>query len=958
MFPRTRPDAFVSSLQDSSNTGIETIGELIDTSAPGSYIEDGSVYDYEPEFVYRIPLSDRERLGNVDSSGTMKAVKLSQVSALHFDAVLSEDLVVTNFVGIAGTSEHSPNGVYPAGTLLETIIIDMLTAGATVYDVAKMLPDVKIEAEYQKNGDNFNALSDGQTIEVVESDVIRIRYRFVFYDGKYIPVNGYDSSLFEQYNNIPDNSTYYDASGPFLWAGSSPNSLKFVNITDGSIQDIFNPVQNYDYTNILGDASAGTKVYEIRVDYTVAQSLPYKSNNTRSDCSIEAGTCDNRLRFIIRSAGAAVYDVYAQTPQELGTWSSPHIKGFMFNEEYPKSRIEARNRENVLYDGTNLWSGDDIEFALRRYYNSSLVIQEEIHGQDGGEDCSVFGPVFGLMECGRFLPLTGYPLSVFATNNHANYVNLYNGFVNADCRYSAPVEISLMKQGSNQPLRTVSLSYNNINMLKKKAVVKDDTIVSYYSVLENYVGPFLTYDNIPDGIYYLQARIPYSASNVIPKRSDNTNSSVNITAGELIINTDNITVRRDIDVIANSPTPTIHWMAFGLDASDAYDNHHYTNGETAPYSVLDSSFTLIAASLTTGDFRAEDSLIYTNAIFGDNNHNPGAVNGILDAACDFQNGLIFLWKDINTGYCETANVLMGLTNYPYIQVNDTDSILTQGANSFTLRGRHYGSSQRPKKFSTKYSTHLIGEESIQSADFILNVAPAQYYRLTITTSPYGTAGQIRTRIDGNSWTPWSYDYTYNDLQAGTSIEADVSVAPGYQFVEWESNEISSINHRTSYPIQFTAINGSAAVTAIFREILETDHHFILVDTTDPLGQQYSSVQDILSNARQIFFNDIISDSDFANNNFIKYCNYFGIGSNWNTFMIMAPVEYTRAAIYVNSNLQNVTYTVVPPIGDNNGLPYDTGGTIKYRIFAANGGSYAGYGINAIQLSKTGSLSPL
>ena len=134
LFPRTRPDAFVSCLQDSVNTGIETIGELIDSSTPGTYTIDGSVMDYEPEFIYRIPVSDVEALGNTDSSGTLKAVKLTQVSALHFNAVLSQDFTVTNGVGDATLGK-----TYAAGTLLETIIIDMLSGGA-VPDVTRELP--------------------------------------------------------------------------------------------------------------------------------------------------------------------------------------------------------------------------------------------------------------------------------------------------------------------------------------------------------------------------------------------------------------------------------------------------------------------------------------------------------------------------------------------------------------------------------------------------------------------------------------------------------------------------------------------------------------------------------------------------------------------------------------------------------------------------------------------------
>lgn len=149
LFPKTKPSAFVSDLYDSSATGINTIGELIDSSIPGEYRDpatDTSV-DYEPEFIYRIPRkgSDSALLG--EQNGTLKAVKLTQVSALHFDARLTENITVSYQVGQATIGKE-----YPAGTLLENIIRDMLTGGASIYDVKRNLPSMRVGEFWHENG--------------------------------------------------------------------------------------------------------------------------------------------------------------------------------------------------------------------------------------------------------------------------------------------------------------------------------------------------------------------------------------------------------------------------------------------------------------------------------------------------------------------------------------------------------------------------------------------------------------------------------------------------------------------------------------------------------------------------------------------------------------------------------------------------------------------------------------
>lgn len=929
LFPRTRPDAFVSSLQDSDNTGIETIGELIDSSTPGTYIQDGETVDYEPEFVYRIPVSDCEALGGTDASGTLKAVKLTQVAALHFNAILSHDFTVENPVGDATLGK-----VYTAGTLLEDIIIDMLSGGS-IYDVGRVLPGAQFMVEYTNDGQTYNSIASGDVIEVNAGDSIKVRYQFTFTDGKYIPVTGYALDLFQANNDIAENTGYYNDLGvdSYLAAGTNPIRMQFKCQGESSpITSITDPVSGSLYgPDTIEQIPIGDKVYVITVDYSAGVSTPYKSNNTPS-AKIAEGICGNPFTFTVRGAQVQVYDVYGRSPRDI----SGTTTGFSFNQ-----RLAAKNQYDIS-NGTNtgLWTDDGLVIGLTKYFDNTVGPYDEIHHNTNGDDTSVYGPVFSELSTGRFYPNSGYPAATFSNYNSHIGVSADPDYVPAGCNYTSPVSIGLYRQGGSSPITTKTVAYNGVvgktmtkNIDSKSSNIAQDQGVtltlSYYAALEYYEDSVINAQNITTaGKYYLKATLPYTASSIHAKKSDNTDSNVSITANGIEFISDYIEIQEEIDVSMNAPKVEI------LDIS--INGRSYANGDTVEYGAFDANKgAVITFRYIDGNYMSSNTTKYTNAQF--NTNNPGAVNGILDAGCN-PDGNFYLWLDsTNTGRYTTVESQTATITYPLTNMAGT------GRRVFSIVGSHTATQVSPKKKSTRESSNIIEANSMGSEGYMLNFAGAQTRTLTAIANPSnGGTVQINSGVAISSVSA--------DIMPGSSVTLTASANNGFAFTKWQSSN-TSIGESTSNPWNITMPNGNATVNAIFAQPTD-NYHFVMVTTNDTNvnGTTYNTVDELLdlTHLRQSHFDNTANS---LSDPYTNTTGYSGVGSGRSVFVIAAPVEYKSAKIYVGGSDQGLTFTLVPSTESMNGIPYSTGGTVKYRLFKYRCMTPSGYNIDRVELRQ-------
>lgn len=928
LFPRTRPDAFVSSLQDSDNTGIETIGELIDSSTPGTYIQDGETIDYEPEFVYRIPVSDCEALGGTDASGTLKAVKLTQVAALHFNAILSHDFTVANEVGDATLGK-----VYTAGTLLEDIIIDMLSGGS-IYDVGRVLPGAEFMVSYTSDGTTYTSIAPNSVIAINAGDTIKVKYQFTFLDGKYIPVTGYTLEQFQANNDIAENAGYYNDLGvdSYLAAGCSPTSLTLTRKNAPTPIDTHtNPTSGSEYGPVELERSAvGDKIYVISVDYSAGVSSPHKSNNALSD-KIPAGTCANKFTFTVRGVQVQVYDVYGRSPRDLGGTAT----GFSFGQ-----RLVAKNQYDIS-NGTNtgLWTDDNLVIGLTKYFDNTVTPYDEIHHDTNGDDTSVYGPVFSNLIAGRFYPNSGYPADTFSDYNSHIGVSADPDYVPAGCNYTSPVIIGLYRQGSSSPIASKTIAYNgttgktvtkNIDA-KSPNIAQDQGVnltLAYYVALEYYGDCLINAQNITTaGKYRLKATLPYTASTVHAKKSDNTDSSVSITANAIELTSNDIDILEEIDV--NKSTPAIEI----LDISIAGTAYH--NGDTVSYGAYDANKNAIVRfQYTDGNYRSSNTTKYTNDQF--NTNNPGATNGVLDAGCD-PSGNFYLYLDsANTGNYTTVE--SQIATIPYSLTN-----IGTGRKEFTVGGNYTDAQNTPKKKSTRNSSNVINASSVLSAGFVLNFSGAQTRTLTAIADPSnGGKVQINSGVPNTTVSA--------DIMPGSSVTLTASANNGFAFTKWQSSN-TSIGESTSNPWVITMPNGNATVNAIFSQPTD-NYHFVMVTTNDTNvnSTTYNTVDELFSQAHLAQSHFDITQNTIPNP-YVNNSTYNGVGANAKVLVIAAPVEYKSAKIYVNGTDQMLTFTLVPTANSMNGIPYTTGGDVKYRLFKYRSLYTTGFNINKVELSQ-------
>lgn len=496
LFPRTRPDAFVSCLYDSSAVGITTIGELIDTS----YMDPSAAWEtemgWEPEFIYRLNPEQNRVTGDV--FGTMKAAKISQIPGLKFDAVLSEDLSVTNIVGIAGEPDNPncPNGIYPAGTLLETIIIDILTRGASIYDVIKYVSKCNFTVSL-----GSQTITNSQTLELEEGTQYVLDYGFVYTDGSFGPSSSYTN--FAEMNSTGSNAPHFR--NGILWADSSISEIK-VTEAGTAIDRHQNP--DCDYSNrptiTWNDepehcsitVKPGTKVYKIQVFYTANQSSPKKSNGDNSAQSLSAGS--HEFTFTINAIGAK--DVTPHNPvitRNDSNITDPHTliinsTGSTYTDIVVKSMYDLQHPEE---EPTGIWVGDDVSLA-------SSVVRKFFDGY--------------------FTPNTGYDVDLFNTNNNTTGGKLSAGNI----------------------INAAYLDASSVAFTFENNIVKVEQSVPLYGVSSSNT---------------VHLNMNYAGSTVTPKKSNNQDSDVIVEAGTIQL-TGTFNASTDKDVNKYNPNVSIYEM--------------------------------------------------------------------------------------------------------------------------------------------------------------------------------------------------------------------------------------------------------------------------------------------------------------------------------------------------------------------------------------------------------------
>lgn len=944
LFPRTKPSALVSDLYDSSATGINTIGELIDSSIPGEYrdpVTDTSV-DYEPEFIYRIPRegSDSALLG--EQSGTLKAVKLTQVSALHFDARLTENITVSYQVGQATIGKE-----YPAGTLLENIIRDMLTGGASIYDVKRNLPGISFDISYSSDGIDYYSLINDQTITAnIGETGYKVKIKFLFTDGSYGQTVGYTDALFTSLNNTSENSQWFvpgdptaiPPTHPYLEAGSIPSmvSLKHEGTSDFSYN---NPTSGAEYIASIPAITSGTRTYVITVNYTAAQSTPYKSDALPSSNTIGAGAKD--FIFKVTGVNVQVYDVEVGDMPSMRVGEFWHENGYIGVDVYDRNYTPATDNANLIlkskYDvqensSTGIWTGDSVSlFTKKSLYPSwtYTVGGEPVIMQLADTSYPVVSPVLYYID-GDFKPESGYPAELFQQYNPlASADSLY-----AQCNLTENPSIGIYKDNTEVYIQQTPYSTKVAKVIS--AIDPDVSVTREYALWFNGTsGTLMDTENITltsSGTYTLKFKVPYTANTIIPKKSNNTPSSISIDASILEKTSTAFTVNQEVDVSVIGPSISIEAITID-NIGTCY------NGDSVDISAgtISGHYNFVVNN-KEGLFTPGNST-YTNTEFNNNNN---TADGKLAAGCKFTTFTLNV-NGSTVGTC--AGDALDSTGHGKILFTDL-----QVTNDLTaqITGAHGGSTVTAKKRSTRNSSANINSTSaLASNQLIIHVTMPSMRSVRLIANP-STGGTVRfssTPAPGGV-------FDASTMVEGTYFTAIATPAANWSFVDWTKSSTSGIQASTSaeYTVQVGSIDLELYANFSAPQI---SYHFVVVTTTDTdvNATTYTQVDQLLADGNTVHCNQmhgttppIYTDSTTYNNPNI------GVGKK--VFVIAAPIEYKSASMYVGADNQQFNFTIIPAVSSDDGIPYSSSDATVYRLFKFQSAARSGYNINKIELKKS------
>jgi hypothetical protein len=639
LFPRTRPDAFVSCLYDSNAVGIPTIGELIDTSYMDPSVAWETEMGWEPEFIYRV----NHEQAQYDSSGygSLKAAKISQIPGLKFDAILKDPLPVSNVVGIAGTTENSPGGVYPVGTSLELIIREMLTAGVPVKDVVKHLPGCTFTVTIDGVR---TAISNGAVLEYTEGAQYQLNYGYQFSDGYFDNPAGYALNDFVQYNNTGSNIEHFRNNK--LYADVSILSIQ---VLDGNVikQEQTNPA--YEYSSIyMLTVESGSHTYYIKVNYSAMKCQPYKSDGSPSNKSIDAGSFS--FMFTINSMDA--FDVIPHDPSVGNT---------VLNIGGSGSEIEVKSQYDVSWGAsTGIWVGDTVELKAE---------------------------ITRLITDGYFTPDSSYDTELFNSNNSTT-----NGVLNA----GNPVN-TVQYKGGNMIAETINtwhwpIGNNNAIKIDKTANIPNvasDTSVYFY--------------------------INYGNSTVVPKKSNNSDSTVIVPSGTFILE-GHFNASTDRDVSTIKPAVSIYEVVLNG------GSHQYGDTNVSGY----VNFYLYDGYYKAGTYY-NDTDFYAN---NPNSYISGSLHR-LDASClPFDASCI-----VNGTSFSVSNIMYSSTNHYYHGTGYFNGITLGSTNTFKINVSYGNSTVTANKLSGRPSNASISASTASDTSTINYTAPVpEYHYVMVTTN--------------------------------------------------------------------------------------------------------------------------------------------------------------------------------------------------------------------------------
>jgi hypothetical protein len=954
LFPRTKPSALVSDWSTSEAVGITTIGEWIDTSVPGNYIDpDTNVsVPYEPEFVYRIPRLGPDATLLDDEPGRIRAVKLSQVAALHFNAVLSEDFTVTNIVGIAGRPDnpHCPGGTYPAGTLLETMIMDILTGGGTVYDVQRILPNVSFTSvQITTDGVNWQSVSNNGSIEAGIGLTPKLRFAFTFTDGQYKPVSGYNANVFtlHNYTEHPENGEYFvSGTNPYMVTNSSTDSYTINNGVGGEN----NPVAGVTYQKTLNDITSGSKLYIITLHYTTdpnATSTPYKSDGTPSNNKVTNGDCSTTFRFTITGVQVEVYDVIVDHSPALTVdqfyAETTEIGVDVFNNNYTASANNAnlilKSKYDVDHDtSTGIWTGDAVSLYTKKslypnwiYMNPNTDQPVQVLYNETTYD--VVSPVVKYSD-GIFAPQSGYPTNLFQQYNPtASETSLYGV-----CQLNSNPSVGIYKGSTSVYLQ--STSYNT---QIEKVVAAVEEPVTGYNVNSEYAlwfkGVSGTVINTGTttlndaGNYTVKLRVPHTANTVTPKKSNGENSNVAIAANIVEKSSNTFEVKQEVDVDTISPSISIEAITI-----DGVGVRYNGNSVDISTSTISGHYTVVVSN-KTGYFIPPQSSAYTDSEFNANNNTTG---GKLAAGCQFSGVQI---KQGNTviGSCTGEDI--GTTGHCYVYF--TDLAVSSGDLTVKAVGTHGGSTVTAYKRSTRPSSVSIPATSaLNSSNFVIHIGSIPSYAITIKANP-STGGQVK--FAGGEW---SSECTSTFLQ-GTGISMQAQASSGSTFVNWTRNGTSV---STSTTLEYTVTgactfiaNFNVPVAPKYAYLLTTDNLYTSGSTSlnvatveEALSHQISGTYMVQENIANKLNNDPLTISLTSEQS-------FGYGKNWVTAII--PVAYDSTPAVHLKDVNNMEGWTLQDGTQVSGIkPYSSTDSTQYVIITKRSGS-VGVAVKTIECNK-------
>lgn len=958
LFPRTKPSAFVSDFYDSSATGVTTIGEWIDTSVPGEYTDPVTEEDifYEPEFVYRIPVSDTDLLGGADASGALRATKLSHVKALRFDAKLTEPITVSYQVGQATIGK-----TYEVNTPLEDIIRDMLTGGASVYDVKRNLPGTNFTISYTNNGEEYYPLSPDQVVNVSVGSDLKFKLKFIFADGSYGPTPNYSDASFTALNSTgPNTSWFVQGNPPYLRAGTSATLLKLVS--GGTSHFSYNnPTSGAEYMAVLPTVTEGSTLYMVSVDYSPAQSIPYKSDGQLSENIIGNGS--NTFNFTINGVHVAVYDVRLANTPDLSVGKFWHESDYIGVDVYDRNYVlSADNAKLVIksrYDvdndsSTGVWTGDSIcVYTKKSLYPSwsYLVNGTQITVNCAGTEYPVISPVVYYYD-GMFEREADYPVNLFRQYNPTASANSMYSQCNLDDTTSVCV------YRGNTEIYTQQTPYRN-KVSKLVADWDHPTGSADVSIVSRYALWFAnTYNNetlidtgsvkmTTAGNHTLKFKVPYTNNTAIPKKSDGTNSSIGIRSNTLIKTSDVFVVNQEVDVSVTSPNIRID--AIIIDGVGTYYNNNVVDLST---NIINGRYAFTVNN-KEGLFTPKSG--YSNAEFNTNNNTSG---GRLTAGC--QPGTFTLKVDGTIiGTC--AGSSLDSTGHGSIYFNN---LTINGNFSAEITGEHSGSTVTAYKRSTRPSNERINATSaLRSNQFIIRTNMPQEHTVKLIANP-STGGTVKF---STSATAGATDTSI--MSGGASFTAVASPARGWSFTDWRKTSPTGTQISTNSTYNGTAgstdltlyanfTSPSAAYTA---RLLTTDK--LLETGTASFISGINSVEDILAKKTTNTQEWTTAASATLNDSSVTYgfsaMNFGTNGTNGRTIVAVIPSTWNLCFIDLqldgNSNSyygtvksdQRVSWFDTATAVTT--LPSSDGNT--YTVYAKKNPGTVGYQVNGIKFYK-------